>query len=80
MTRGYCEKTMSGKDFEVNDTQKLNGKTWWELRPTMIQMPATTWKSFKAWINKICKNNDQCDDAVANWERTVNTIDSAVKE
>lgn len=76
-TRAYCVNTMSGADFEVNEVQKLDGKTWWEMRPTNIQMPSQTWKAFKVWINKICKNNSQCDSAVANWERTVNKIDAA---
>lgn len=79
MTRGYCVKTMSGDTFVVDEVNLLEGKTWWDMRPTMIQMPASTWAKFKIWINKICKNNSQCDSAVANWQRTVNTIDAATQ-
>lgn len=79
MTRGYCVRTMSGEDFEVNETSLYDGKTWWELRPTMIQMPAKTWSELKKWIIKICKNNSQCDASVANWERTVHKIDEVAQ-
>lgn len=73
--RGYCVRMMSGKDFEINETEKFKGMTWWEMRPYMIQMPPQTWKELKTWIIKICKNNSQCDDAVSSWERTVEKID-----
>lgn len=79
MTRGYCVKIMSGQEFEVNEDNKLNGKTWWEMRPAMIQMPASTWAALKAWIIKSCKGNDKCEKAVANWERTVKIIDDRVE-
>lgn len=79
VSRGYCVRMISGEGFEVDDERLYDGKTWWELRPTMIQMPAKTWAELKKWIIKICKNNNQCDDAVANWERTVDRIDNVVK-
>lgn len=80
LSRGYCVTTMTGKGFDVDDTHLLDGKTWWEHRPTMIQMPAKTWREFKKWIIKICKNNSQCDDTVAGWDRTVERIDSVVNK
>lgn len=45
----------------------------------MIQMPASTWRELKKWIIKTCKNNDQCESSVSNWERTVNSIDEQVE-
>ena len=78
LDRGYCVKMMSGESFEVSDTKPYQGKTWWEMRPTMIRMPLETWVDLKKWIIKICKNNSQCDSAVSNWERTVNKIDEAI--
>ena len=80
LSRGYCTKIMSGKSFDVDDDQKFSGQTWWEMRATMIQMPATTWRELKKWIIKSCKNNSQCDSKLANWERTVNTIDKSVSD
>ena len=76
--RAYCVRMMSGKQFEISETKKFNGQTWWELKPTVISMPASTWRELKKWIIKICKNNSQCDDAVAGWDRTVKIIDDQV--
>lgn len=77
--RGYCVWSVSGRDMEVNETNKLEGKTWWELRPTMIRMPISTWKAYKAFIIKTCKKNKKmCDKAISQWERTVHQIDGAV--
>jgi hypothetical protein len=70
--------TMSGKEFEINETNKYNGKTWWEMRPVMLMMPAQTWVELKAWIIKICHNNDNCS-SVGNWERTLDTVDENVQ-
>lgn len=77
--RGFCVRVMSGETFEVNESAKLEGKTWWDGKPSMVIVPATSWRDLKIWINKICKNNSQCDSAVANWQRTVNTIDAATQ-
>jgi len=80
MERAYCVQIMTGKAYEVNETRKLDGKTWWEGRPSVISMPATSWRELKKWIIKICKNNQACDSQVASWERTVQTIDEKVSE
>lgn len=71
--------TMSGKEITVDETHKLNGKTWWEQRPAMLQMPASSWVSIKAWIIKSCKKMN-CDSAVTSWERTLETVDSNVQK
>jgi hypothetical protein len=78
IARGFCVRMMSGQTFEVNDDVKLNGKTWWDMKPTMVYMPASTWAALKKWIIKTCKNNSQCDSAVASWDRTVEIIDDNV--
>lgn len=75
---GFCVRIISGKSFTVNESQKYEGKTWWEMRPAMILMPASTWASLKAWIIKTCKNNQQCDK-LASWQRTVEIIDTQVE-
>lgn len=79
-TEGFGVNIMSGKQITVDDTHKYEGMTWWEMRPYMILMPASTWAPLKAWIIKICKANPrQCDKAVGNWEKTVNTIDKQLE-
>lgn len=76
-SEGFGVHMMSGKTIKVDETHKYEGKTWWEMRPEMIYMPASTWAPLKAWINKICKTSPkQCDKAVANWERTIKYIDT----
>lgn len=78
MTRGYCVNMLSGKAYEVNEEQRLNGKTWWDMRPTNIQMPIDTWKNLKEFIIRVCKKYDNCDENVSSWERTLNVIDEKV--
>lgn len=69
---------MSGKEINVDETHKLNGKTWWEGRVAMIQMPASSYAQLKAWIIKTCKKVN-CDTAVTSWERTLETVDKNVQ-
>lgn len=77
--RGSCVYTMSGRQVEINDRVTLGGKTWWEIRPAMLQMPASSWAAIKAWIIKTCKTTNQCGKAVTNWERTIEEVDANVR-
>ena len=52
MSRGYCINTISAKEFEVNETTKLDGKSWWEARPSMIMLPASSWAKLKPVIKR----------------------------
>jgi hypothetical protein len=72
-------KTVSGTEFEVNDKLKLDGKTYWEMRPEMILMPYTSWVKLKAWIIKECKVTGACDSRISSWDRTLETIDEMTK-
>lgn len=77
--RGFCVNTISSKEFEINDTQLYNEKSWWDLRPLMIYMPSDSWKEIKSFIIKVCKMSKKCKHKqVSSWERTVKTIDSKV--
>lgn len=81
LTRGECINTMSGTKFRVDETNKLNGKTWWEMRPTNLILPLTSWVELKKFIIKLCKKNkNMCDKEVSNWERSLNTVDKYQKE
>jgi hypothetical protein len=79
MTRGGCVKTMSGERFEISETKKFEGRTWWEIRPAMIMLPASSWTQLRSWIIKVCKKTGQCDEAVSSWDRTVETIDTELE-
>ena len=78
ITRGYCVNMISGKAYEVNDQNKFNGKTWWDMRPTNIQMPIDTWKNLKTFIIKVCKKYGNCDREISSWDRTLETLDKKV--
>lgn len=78
--QGYCTNTISDKEFFVDETNKLNGKTWFEMRPTMIQVPASSWVEIKAFVIKACKKMKSCEEQVSSWERKVETVDKKLEE
>lgn len=78
-SKGFCVKIMSGEQFVISDSVPYKGKTWWEVRPSLVMMPVQTWAELKKWIIKICKNNSQCNQ-VAHWERSVNVIDERLAD
>lgn len=73
-SRGYCTYTLSDRSFYVDETRKFEGKTWWEVRPYMIQVPPQTWAKLKAFIMKICKERGGCDQ-VGSWENAIHRVD-----
>lgn len=74
-SRGYCVYTLSSKEFEVSDTQLMEGKTWWDMRASMIYLPTQSWVKLKAFVIKICTKTDKCDTDLGSWDRTVDLID-----
>lgn len=79
MTRGFCTNTISDKSFFIDEENKLDGKTWWELRPTMVQVPIPSWVEIKTFIIKVCKEKGNCGDNISNWERRVFQLDEQIK-
>lgn len=81
MSKGYCVKTISGEQFEITDANKYKGKSWWELRPTLIHMPTESWVELKKFIIKVCKKSKRCDNKqVSSWQRTVKAIDTKIAQ
>lgn len=72
--RGYCVYTISDTEFWVDEGNLFQGKTWWELRPTMVMVPASSWASLKSFILKTCKERGTCGD-VGSWETKLNRFD-----
>ena len=72
---GRCVKIISGEKFDVDEKNLFEGKTWWEYRPAMIQMPASSWKEIKTFIIKMCKKYKTCQKEVTSWDRTIETLD-----
>lgn len=77
MSEGRCSYMVSNKQIKVNDDNLLNGKTWFDIRRQALTMPAESWAKIKAWIIKMCKKY-RCDAEIDSWDRTLETIDSAV--
>lgn len=85
MQRGWCVNTISGQEFTVDDVQKWplkdkwKGQTWWDVRNKMVLVPAEpSWAPIKAFIIKMCKQNNQCQEQVRSWDRTVERVDDNV--
>lgn len=78
--RGWCTNTITDVEFFVDDTNKLEGKTWWELRPFMIQVPITSWVKIKAYIQKTCKKTKMCEEEIYAWERKMQDLDQQLEE
>lgn len=75
---GFCTQTISGKSFTVDDHNKLDGKTWWELKPATLRLPAASWRELKKFIIKNCKQTQTCQNTIATWERTITIIDETL--
>lgn len=80
LTEGVCTKMLSGETFIVDEANKLDGKTWWELRPYMLHVPATTWAEIKKFIVKMCKKYGCADPEIASWDRAVQNIDKQITD
>lgn len=78
--KGYCVQAVSGKSFFIDNEHPFEGKTWWENRPIMIQLPPSSWVNIKEFVIKICKTyKNLCDKEVSSWNRSIQTIDETVK-
>ena len=80
MSKAYCINTMTSEEFYIDDTNKMDGKTYWELRPMMLLLMPTSWAKLKTYIITQCHNTGKCDKAVGGWERTIQSIDNAVRK
>lgn len=79
MSSGFCTYTISDKDVIVDEKSKLEGKTWWEMRPYMIQVPPSSWEKIKKYIIVTCKKYpDTCQNSIHAWERKANRIDEHI--
>lgn len=80
MEKAWCRKTISNTEFYIDEKFLYEGKTWWELRPAMVLVPAPSWAKIKAFSIKVCKKYGDCSKDIDNWERGAATIDEKLKE
>lgn len=79
--KGFCTNTVSDKDYEIDEQHPVafgdeKPMTWWERRPYMILVPASSWKAFKEYIIKQCKRTN-CDKYVKSWDRKISELEGA---
>ena len=67
--KGWCTNTITDEEYYVDDEHKLFDMTWWELRPSMVMVPAQSWTQIKSSFIKLCKKNGNCNRDIDKWER-----------
>lgn len=67
--KGYCAWTLKPKseNFYIDEARPYKGKTWWEMRPTMIQVPPSSWTEIKTYVIKQCRITRNCRSDVGEW-------------
>jgi hypothetical protein len=84
-TRGWCTHTLSDREFYIDDEHPYSfykgeePMSWWELRPTLLLVPAPSYAALKAYIVKTCRAQ-KCDSQIGAWERRVQKIDKQIDE
>jgi hypothetical protein len=80
LSKGYCTTIISGRGFPVDDTNLLEGKTWFDARIEMIQVPITTWTALKKYLIKNCRRSQKCEENIDSWTRSMLTIDQELSK
>jgi hypothetical protein len=75
LSKGYCTTIISGKDFIIDDEHPYEGKTWFESRVEMVQVPIDTWAAMKKYLIMNCKRSKKCNENIDSWTRSMITID-----
>lgn len=69
--KAYCVYTLSDKEQYWDDETLLDGKTYWESKPSLILLPPQSWAKIKSYIIKSCKKYGGCDQGVIDWESKI---------
>lgn len=69
--RAKCIKVVSNEKYDWDDKNLVNGKTYWEIRPTLIQIPADSYADLKSYLLKECKRTNKCSEL----EPIINALD-----
>ena len=76
INKGYCINTISDIEFAVTDKNNPLKEEWFELRPKMVMLPASSWAKIKAYILKQCERNNSCNLNLA--KKKTSTIDRKI--
>ena len=80
LSKGYCTSIISGEGFVIDDENPYQGKTWWELRPTHIQVPHETWAAIKTYLITNCRRSRQCNRNIDSWTRSIEELEKTIEE
>lgn len=80
LNRGFCTFTVRDEDFFIDDQNKFEGKTWWEMRPLMMRVPPSSYAKVKAAFIKQCKKHKDCDKDIAKWERKFEAVEKHLEK
>lgn len=78
-TKGFCTNTISDQDYDIDEAHPVafdgddKPMTWWERKPFMLLVPASSWKALKQYIIQQCKRTN-CDQYVQSWDRKLNEL------
>lgn len=75
--KAYYVSTMSDDEGYIDEQHPVDGFTWWQLRPVVLSITGEDWAKIKAFIIKMCKQQNQCGQ-VKSWDRSVDSIDKAL--
>ena len=79
-SRANCVKIVSGESFDIDETHPFEGKTYWEIRPTVVLVPASTWIELNKFITLLCKKTNQCQKSITSWDKSIEIIDNQLKK
>lgn len=71
---GFCTWSLKGDDFIIDDTHLYNGKTWIDMKIESVYLPAESYSQIKEYILKSCKQNNNCNQNISNWDTKLNSI------
>lgn len=78
--KAFAVWTVTDKSQYVDDFNLLDGKTYWDLRPTLVLLPPKTWKDIKVFIIDSCKMLDTCQKDIAKWQKKIDSIDEQLNK
>lgn len=74
--KAFCTYTIQDKDFFIDDNNLFEAQTYWDIKPTMIQVPYKSWVELKKFILIQCKRSN-CTN---NYSQKIDTIESNVNQ
>lgn len=70
-SRAKCIDALTEEKFDWDEFSLVDGKTYFEERPTMLQVPAESYAKIKSYLLKNCKKYKNCPEL----EKRINAID-----